>query len=202
MNINQFNLITHNEHNYILGTKSVKDWKVYCETAFNGLRCNVMNWNNPQYSRPITRIYYFGVFDSGNPNPTGLISESALNNKLSSKKTVLDHCLSPQFICRMILDNPDVYLVNYEEFQKMFWLSCQTIIVTQEENEQLSSLTTNNNDGYKVAIPTNLKYNHLGINLLKRLEGKTRWKDAVMLNSNLIDTPKELLEYEEKFLIS
>ena len=102
----------------------------------------------------------------------------------------------------MILDNPDVYLVNYEEFQKMFWLSCQTIIVTQEENEQLSSLTTNNNDGYKVAIPTNLKYNHLGINLLKRLEGKTRWKDAVMMESNMIDTPKELLEYEEKFLIS
>lgn len=179
----------------------MKDWRPYCETAFNGLRCNVKNWGNPKYTRPITRIYYFGVFDSGNPNPTGLISENALNNKLSGKKTVLDHCLSPQFICRMILDNSDDYLVNYEEFERMFWLSCRTIVVTPEENIRLSSLTTNDEDGYRVAIPTNLKYNHLGINLLKRVEGKKRWKDSVMMESNVIDTPKELLQYEQQFLI-
>jgi hypothetical protein len=179
----------------------MKDWKVYCETSFNGLGANLHNWGNPKYTRPITRIYYFGVFDSGNPNPTGLISENALYNKLSGKKTVLDHCLSPQFICRMILDNPDTYLINYKEFERMFWLSCQTIVVTQQENEQLSTLTTNDDSGYKVAIATHLKYNHLGINLLKREEGKKRWKDSVMMNSNVIDAPKELLQYEQRFLI-
>ena len=46
----------------------------YCETTFNCLKANVHNWGKPEYSRPISRIYYSGVFDCGNPNPTGLIS--------------------------------------------------------------------------------------------------------------------------------
>lgn len=182
----------------------MKDWKSYCETTFNSLRSNIHNWGKfkPQYSRPITRIYYYGVFDCGIPNPTGLISESAYQNKLNGEKTVHDHCLSPQFIGRMILDNPEKYLTDYEVFEKLFWKSCSTIVVTAEENIQLSALTENDGDEYTVKVPTNLKYKHLGINLYKRPEGAVRWKNAVPIETNIIETPEELLEYEKLFLTS
>lgn len=178
-----------------------KDWNPYCETAFNGLRCNSANWGKPEFARPITRIYYFGVFDAGNPNPTGLISEKALQNKKEGNKTVLDHCLSPQFICRMILDNPDVYLSDYEKFKEVYFYSCRTIIVTQQENEALSALTINDGNDYKVLVSTDLKYNHLGIKLYKRPEKVNKWKLAEEIETNILNVPKELLEYERKFLV-
>ena len=82
-----------------------KDWKVYAEKTFNNLKANSHKWrSSPNWDRAITRDYYIGVFDCGNPNPTGLISENAFNNKLNKIKTVPDHCLSPQFIGRMIMD--------------------------------------------------------------------------------------------------
>lgn len=180
---------------------AMKDWRPYCETAYHGLRCNQGNWGKPEFARPITRIYYFGVFDAGNPNSTGLISENALKNKEKKGKTVLDHCLSPQFICRMILDNPETHLSSLEAFQRVYWYSCRTIVVTQEENEALSALTSNDGNTYQVKVPTNLKYNHLGIKLFKRPEGKTRWNLAEEIESNILDVPQELLNYEEKFLV-
>ena len=127
-----------------------KDWKYYCETTYNALKANVHNWGKPEFARPITRIYYIGVFDCGNPNPSGLISESALDNKENKKKVVLDHCLSPQFIGRMILDNPDTYLSDFNRFKNVFWYSTRTIVVTQKENESLSELTEN--DGIAAMI--------------------------------------------------
>ena len=148
----------------------MKDWKSYCETTYHSLKANLHNWGDPKYARPITRIYYIGVFDAGLPNPTGLISENALKNKSLKKKVVYDHCLSPQFISRMILDNPDVYLSSLSKFQEIFLLSCQTILVTAEENLELSYLTSNDGDTYQVKVPTHLKYNHLGIKLYKRPE--------------------------------
>jgi len=178
-----------------------KDWNPYCETAFNGLRYNSMNWDKPEFARPITRIYYFGVFDAGNPNPTGLISESALKNKMEGKKTVLDHCLSPQFICRMILDNPDIYLSDYEKFKEVYYYSCRTIVVTQEENDALSKLTINDGNTYKVLVPTNLKYNHLGIKLYMRPDSTNKWKLAEEIETNILDVPQELLNYEKDFLV-
>ena len=113
-----------------------KDWKVYAEKTFNNLKANSHKWrSSPNWDRAITRDYYIGVFDCGNPNPTGLISENAFHNKLNKTKTVQDHCLSPQFVGRMIMDNQDKYLSDYETFEKVFWYSCRTIIVTQRENE-------------------------------------------------------------------
>ena len=76
-----------------------KDWKVYAEKTFNNLKANSHKWrSSPNWDRAITRDYYIGVFDCGNPNPTGMISENAFHNKLNKTKTVHDHCLSPQFI--------------------------------------------------------------------------------------------------------
>ena len=180
----------------------MKDWKSYCETTYHSLKSNLHNWGDPKYARPITRIYYIGVFDAGLPNPTGLISENALKNKSLKKKVVYDHCLSPQFISRMILDNPDVYLSSLSKFQEIFLLSCQTILVTAEENLELSYLTSNDGDTYQVKVPTHLKYNHLGINLYKRPEDSVRWNKSVPIDSNILYVPEELKEYEKQFLVA
>ena len=174
-----------------------KNWKAYCQTTYNSLCANIDNWGDPDFFRPITRLYYIGVFDCGTSNHLGLISEEALNNPTERTK---DHCLSPQFIGRMIMDDPDKYLDDYDIFENLFWLACSTITVTKDENKRLSLLTENNGTDYKVYVPTNLKYKHLDIKLYKKT-GR-QWKDAVRYYDNEIPAPKDLLEYERKFLVS
>jgi len=176
--------------------KYKKNWKAYCKTAFNNLKSNLDNWGKEDYYRPITRTFYINVFDCAGINHTELISENAINNP---KERTQDHCLSPQFIGRMIMDNPDKFLENYEEFEKLFWLSCSTITVTKKENNLLSQLTENDGCVYRVHVPTNLKYNHLGIVLYNRVGVK--WEQSVIKESNIIDVPEQLLEYETQFLV-
>ena len=183
-------------------SKIKKDWKAYCKTSFNALSANIENWGIPEFYRPITRIYYINVFDCGLSNFSGLISENALTNKVNGKKVVHDHCLSPQFIGRMIMDNPDKYLKNYSDFESIFWESCKTILVTQEENFALAALTENNGDDYKIYVPTDKKYNHLNINLHFRPNRNGRWSETVHLDTNMIDTPKNLLEYEKQYIVT
>lgn len=184
-------------------TKSKKNWRAYCETAFNALQSNIKNWGDPEFSRPITRLYYISVFDCGNScNPTGLISEQALKNKKKKKKVVGDHYLSPQFICRMIMDNPDKYLQDYSTFEEIFFLSTQTIVVTQQENDSLAALTKNDGESYVVKVPTDKKYSHLGIKLYQKPNNTPFWKNSVPVDKEyILDVPQELLEYEKKFLI-
>ena len=172
-----------------------KNWKAYCETCFNALNSNIDNWGNPDFFRPITRSFYEQVFSSGY-NHTGLISENAMNNPT---KRTHDHCLSPQFICRMIMDNSDIYLDNYDIFENLFYLARTSICITKKENKQLSLLTENKGIDYKVHIPTNLKYQHLGIKLYQKTGA--RWKDAVEYGDNIIPAPADLLDYEKRFLV-
>ena len=175
----------------------MKDFKPYSQVCFDALRANVDNWSDPANHRPITRIFYDLVFCSGY-NHTGLISEEALNNPTQRTD---DHCLSPQFICRMIMDNPDKYLGDYDTFEMLFFLSRTTIKVAKEENDKLSALTDNKGDTYKVFVPTNLKYKHLGIKLYEK-KGH-RWTSAVECDDNEItQAPSDLLEYERNFLVS
>jgi hypothetical protein len=166
------------------------------------MRANAHKWGEShEWNIALARDFYLGVFDSGNPNPTGLISENAYVNKMNKGKTTHDHCLSPQFVGRMILDNQDTYLNDYEKFKSAFWYSCRTIIVTSGENDALSSLTKNDDNGYKVLVPTNMKYNHLGIKLYQREDGKKEWKYSRPTFKNVLDVPEELLEYEKRFLV-
>ncbi len=181
----------------------MKDWTIYCEKTYNNLRANRHNWGrSSEWDRAITRDFYLGVFDCGNPNPSGLISENAYVNKMNKGKTTHDHCLSPQFIGRMIMDNQDIYLDDYEKFKEIFWSACRTIIVTQKENESLSFLTTNDQDGYRILVSTDKKYQHLGIKLYEREEGRIHWKYARPIHNNIIEVPQELLEYEKNYLVA
>lgn len=174
-----------------------RNWKAYCKVAFSALKANVEFWGDPDFYRPISRIFYINVFDSGSVNHLGLISESAMNN-LDEKTT--DHCLSPQFIGRMIMDNPDKYLEDYDLFENLFWLACSTITVTKSENKQLSLLTNNDGIDYKVYVPTNLKYKHLDIQLYRK--NGSRWKNSEKCDDNMIPAPQDLLNYEKQFLVS
>jgi hypothetical protein len=100
----------------------------------------------------------------------------------------------------MIMDNPEIYLENFDNFKKLFWLGCSTITVTKKENTSLSLLTNNDGYDYKVYVPTNLKYEHLNINLHKRID--SFWKNSVPTETNIISVPEELLEYEKQFLVN
>jgi hypothetical protein len=182
--------------------KTTRDWQIPCKKVFRNLNANACDWDTcNQWKRDITRDFYLAVHDAGNPNPSGYISENAYVNKMNKKKTVIDHCYSPQFVGRMIMDNRDIYLTDYEKFKEVFWYSCKTIVVIQKENEALSDLTDNGKNGYQVLVPTNMKYSHLGIKLYQRKEGRTRWKYVLPLPTNVLDVPEELLEYEKQYLV-
>lgn len=179
-----------------------KDWKVNCEKTFNNLNANSHKWGESHaWNRSITRDFYLGVWDSGNPNPTGLISEDAYVQKMNGGKTTDDHCFSPQFIGRMIMDNQEIYLKDYQKFEEIFWTSCKTIIVTPQENVKLSRLTSHKDDGYKVLVATHMKYNHLNIKLYKRQTGKNEWKYSQPIESNILEVIPELVEYEKQYLV-
>ena len=175
--------------------KSSKNWKAYCLVSFNALNANVDNWGDPDFFRPITRSFYEQVFSSGY-NHSGLISEEAKDNP---NQRTHDHYLSPQFICRMIMDSPEIYLSDYDIFENLFNLARTTICVTKKQNKQLSLLTNNDGTDYKVYVPTDRKYQHLGIKLYKRIGRK--WTDVVEYDTNIVSAPKDLLDYEKKFLV-
>jgi len=159
------------------------------------MRANVKLWGDPDCFRPITRSFYEQVFSSGYDH-NGYISEDALNNP---KQQTQDHYLSPQFIGRMIMDNAEIYLNDYTLFENLFWIARSTIVVTKEENKRLSMLTDNDGMDYKVYVPTDQKYKHLGIKLYRK-KG-TFWKTSVPLDNNIIPAPLDLLNYEKKFLV-
>jgi hypothetical protein len=175
-------------------------WEYYCKASYNSLKSNLYLWKNPTFYRPITRIFYTAVYDCGKIAKTGLISLNAIKNKEENKKTVEDHFLAPQFVGRMILDNYDSYLVDYEKYKEIFLESCKTITVTKEENIKLSSLTKNANNNFYIKVPSDKKYKHLNISLYKKNQesnGEIEYK----LATDDMKIPEELLKYEKKFLV-
>lgn len=180
-----------------------KKWKSYAKIAREQLLAVVVSWNleknNKDIIRSITRCYYNQVHSVGLPNQTGFISENAYKEKLLGKPVVDDHYLSPQFIGRMIMDHPDKFLYDTKVFNKIFFSSCATIKVTSRENDLLSTLTRNDGVNYSILVPTDQKYESLGINLLKKPKNKHLWKDAVKTNKKP-QYPDYLLEYEKQFL--
>lgn len=176
-----------------------KKLEVYCKATYNALKSNLEMWDStdPDVVRIITRQYYEGVF-SCQYGDTGLISEEALNNP--SERTD-DHCFSPQFVGRFVMDNADVYLNNYDKFREVFIASCTKIKVTKSENRKLQQLTSNKRgQEYKVFVPTDKKYSYLGIKLYKRPDGNRRW-DSSQPTDETVNYLPELLNYEENFLV-
>ena len=156
----------------------------YSEGSYLSLKATMHKWGDPNWTRFLTRIFYNSMFGAGT-NPTGFISESALQNKLNKEKTCQDHYLSPQFMGRMILDNQEKYLCDLETYTKIFNIACSTVEVTVEENSILRQYTSNKDNDYKVFVPTDQKYERAGIKLCKRPEGKKLWKYAQLTEDQL-----------------
>ncbi len=188
--------------------KSKKDWKKYANVCFKMLRAVTDDWDTGDHDtqRTITRTYYVSVFDTGNWNNTGLISEYAIG--LKSTQYTHDHCLRPQLIGRMIMDNHEKYLSDYETFEKLFFLSCMVVRVTKAENKQLSLQTENKKGEYKIFTPTNLLYKALGIELYKKIQKKQYLHVGFDIPLNCSEEDMEeyqelfedVLEYEKKFM--
>jgi len=173
-------------------------WTTYSKFAFNALRSNIDLYpDDSNAKRAAGRIFYDLIFSSGTVK-TGLISKEAM--KL--KKPCEDHYLSPQFVCRMICESPELYLEDYLIFENLFFQCRRTIMVTSQQNTALSKLTKNNRGNFQVFVPTNLKYEHLGIKLFER-QGRL-WSDSVELDSSVLDhyVPSDLLEFEKQFLVN
>ena len=187
-------------------------WEHYCENSYDCMRAVKHKWHDPKkLKRPILRLFYCDVSSCNyHVNNPSLISENARNNLFygktkKEKKIVRDHYLSPQFIARFILDNQEIYLSDYSEFKKMFYISCGIVIVTQDENDRLAQLTKSNEDSnkFKVLVPTNKKYDHIGIKLLHYKEKSGPWKKRTYtpVSNNTLYYPPEIIEYEKRFLV-
>ena len=75
------------------------------------------------------------------------------------------------------------------------------IKVTKKENKQLSQFTINKRgQPYQVLVPTDKKYERLGIELYKRPDGKTRWNTS-QPTQDRVNYLQELLEYEKNFIV-
>ena len=172
-------------------------WISFANVAFHAMKGASPLWKNADSDTKIsmTRLLYDQVFSSGNPYKTGYISSSALDARREKKKTCNDHCLSPQFVARMIYDNPDVWLTDFEKFKNLFFLCCQTIVVTSKENTELSNLTSNKNGKLEIKVATHLKYEHCNITLFHPKKGLVK-------NPFLDILPDELIEYEKQYLTS
>lgn len=177
----------------------------YCIASFNCCKSNLDLWkskpNNRNIIRVVTRKYYMSAHDIS--ISSGFITLKALEKKREDPKWNMchDHCYSPQFVGRMIMDNPDIYLNNYEKFREIFYASCTTIEITSEENRKLSRLTSNKKGKeFKIFVPTDKKYQHLNIQLVKRNYGRNWYQKPADPVSNYIQTPQELLDYEKQFL--
>ncbi|MBT7337359.1 hypothetical protein HN801_01485 [Candidatus Peregrinibacteria bacterium] len=194
--------------------KHTKNPEAYCEVLFNSLSTNRHLWGTHDACRPITRLAYEEVFSSGNdPYALELISERAL--ALKPAQRCQDHYLSPQFLVgRMIMDNQEKYLDDYDKFKDIFFLARRTITVTKTENSALSTLTYNRGgyDGYEIYVPTDKKYDKIGISLLTKTdkEGEEGWTAAAVKANPPIPFAtedayghpviRELLRYEEDYL--
>lgn len=174
---------------------TISKWESAATVTFAAMNGVLHLWKgaDSHTQRFMTRLLYDAVFCSGEPNKTGYISSEALSNKRKKKKVTSDHCLSPQFVARMVYDNPDRWLTDLEEFKRLFYMCCTTITVTPEENIALSKLTENRDGEFKILIPTHKKYEYLNISLLHKDRGVVTdvFEDLV---------PKELIDYEQNYL--
>lgn len=170
-------------------------WQDFAEICFYAMKGVLPFWEtaNQYKQRSMTRLLYDQVFCAGEPNKTGYISSAAMSAKRKGNKTTKDHCLSPQFVARMVYDNPDVWLTDVEKFKSLFYMCCQTIEITPEENIKLSKLTENRDGEFVIHVPTHRKYDHLGIILFHPDKGVVSdvFEDLV---------PMELIEYEKDYL--
>tara|TARA_B100000282_G_scaffold78427_1_gene54344 strand:+ start:297 stop:830 length:534 start_codon:yes stop_codon:yes gene_type:complete len=173
-------------------------WEYFSETAFVAMQAQIERdmWSNaaPQKKISQTRIFYDQIHSCGYPNQTDYISMEALKLLSKKKRPTKDHILAPQFVARMVYDNPDKWLTDYAVFKDLFFKCCQTIQVTREENDILKTFTSNHNNQFSLYCNTVDRYENAGIALF---DGKQFVDNKIF--QKLV--PEELTEYELPYLI-
>jgi hypothetical protein len=162
-------------------------------TAFKAMGSLLDGWKeNAEWldRRLPTRIFYEAVGNTTTP----YVSKKALNSKPSN--CTWDHFAMPQWIGRMIMDEGDIYLQDFEKFKEIASFASQTIKVTKEENKRLSLQTSEiaKIDGVNIFIETSIKdkYAQAGILL---------WTDSDgYIEGFPLDIPQEILDYEKQFV--
>lgn len=178
----------------------------YAEIIFTDLNAQLENWknkrNNPNAVRAITHGNYDRIHTCS--VPSGLVSEGAIKAKQNNKSFTFckDHCYRPQFMLMMFMDNPDIFLNDFNVLLEYIILSSTTILITPEENEILKKFTQNKKGVIKISVPTDKIYQKANIKLFERKTGKNWWNKDLKEVSNYLETPDVYLEYEKKYLVN
>ena len=182
--------------------KTNRKLEIYCRGAFNALNAQREYYdpNDEDIVRYCTKsIFYSAVFDC-QYGCTGLVSEES--RYLPNKKRTWDHLNSPQRVGHFVMDNMEIYLNDYEKFRDIFIWACTQILVTKVENTKLKQLTINTaGEELRILVPTDKKYEHLGIRLCKRPGNKGAYKNAI-LTDETIPVPQEYLNWEKQFIVN
>ena len=177
----------------------------YAEIVYTDLRAQGENWNKKRNNRNTVRGITHGNYDRIHTlsTPSGLVSKSAIEQKLKDSKFVFtkDHAYRPQFIMQMFMDNPEVFLTDFNVFLEYIILASTTILITSKENDKLKSFTKNKNGEILIKVPTDKIYQEAGIELLETQSGRGWWKRDLKPADNYLPTPDLYLEYEKKFLV-
>ena len=184
---------------------SAKKIEIYAQRCYyDFMNPAIIDWwktkrKDKDVVRAITRPFYDLVHACS--ISTGLITKTAFEKLQSNKKFVAtkDHCFRPQNTYQYMLDNRESFC-EFSMFRKWYIMCCSTILVVGKENDLLSVEGIDNRCGsYIIKVPTDQQYIHAGFDLYS-YSTHSRWKDRTLkLESNLIDAPQELLEYEKKF---
>ena len=177
----------------------------YAEIVYTDLRAQGENWNKKRNNRNTVRGITHGNYDRIHTlsTPSGLVSKSAIEQKLKDSKFVFtkDHAYRPQFIMQMFMDNPEVFLTDFNVFLEYIILASTTILITSKENDKLKNFTKNKNGEILIKVPTDKIYQEAGIELLETQSGRGWWKRDLKPADNYLHTPDLYLEYEKKFLV-
>ncbi len=177
----------------------------YAEVVYTDLRAQRENWNKKRNSRHTVRAITHGNYDRIHTmsTPSGLVSKSAIEEKLKNPEFVFtkDHAYRPQFIMQMFMDNPEVFLTDFNIFLEYIILASTTILITSKENDKLKSFTKNKNGEILIKVPTDKIYQEAGIELFETKTGRGWWKTDLKPADNYLPTPDLYLEYERNFLV-
>jgi len=151
-------------------------------------------WNNlsPINQGTCSRTFYHQVWDAPKLH-TGLISLEATKIE-KPKKPTPDHWTVPQFTGYMILQHPDIFLVDKELFVKLFIFSCQCIWVTKDQNGALSKYTSKSEKTIKCTFDE--RYRKENIQLFVKGGGKLDLDEYY----NSLNPPAEYLEMQQKYI--
>ena len=93
--------------------------------------------------------------------------EKKLGTDNKKKYTTDDHAYKPQFGAKFLMDNPYIWIDNFDNF--LWWgeFFSSVIPVTKKQNDELSKQITNINNNYAVNIPLYESYKAAGLELFE-----------------------------------